>query len=147
MGGVWYDKGLAFECRGCGACCRTHGEHAYVYLTDADAAAIAAHLGLAEAEFRARFCQADADGDLCLLIAPGDCPLLDESGRCRAYPVRPKQCATWPFWTENLDAATWYKVVKPCCPGAGRGRVYSREEIEAIARERDEWYGMAHRRA
>ena len=138
---VWYDGGLAFECTGCGACCRTHGEHAYVYLTDADAAAIARHLGLDEREFRARFCETDGEGGLCLLVAPGDCVLLDERGRCRAYPVRPKQCATWPFWTENLDAAVWYRTVKPCCPGAGRGRVRSREEIEAIAEERDAHYG------
>ena len=142
MDGVWYDKGLAFECKGCGACCRTHGEHAYVYLTDRDAAAIAAHLGLGESDFRAKLCASDADGNLHLALAPGDCVLLDAGGRCRAYPVRPKQCATWPFWTENLAAGTWYGVVKACCPGAGCGPVFSREEIEAIAKERDEWYGI-----
>jgi len=142
MDGAWYDKGLAFECTGCGACCRTHGEHAYVYLTERDAIAIAAHLEMNERDFYARFCQIDADGNLHLLLRPGDCVLLDADGRCRAYPVRPKQCATWPFWTENLDAAAWYKVVKPCCPGAGRGRIFSRAEIEAIAKERDEWYGI-----
>jgi uncharacterized protein len=142
MNGVWYDGGLAFECQGCGDCCRTRGAYAYVYLTDADAAAIAAHLGLEENDFRARLCRSDADGNLHLLIAPGDCALLDADGRCRAYPVRPKQCATWPFWTENLSAATWYRAVVPCCPGAGLGRVHSRAEIEAIARERDEHYGI-----
>jgi hypothetical protein len=113
-----------------------------VYLTGADAAAMAAHLGLDEAGFRARFCETDGDGELCLLVRPGDCVLLDPEGRCRAYPVRPKQCATWPFWTENLAAAAWFRDVVPCCPGAGRGRVHTREEIEAIARERDEHYGI-----
>jgi Fe-S-cluster containining protein len=142
MDGVWYDKGLAFECTGCGACCRTRGAHAYVYLTAADVAAAAAHLGLEGSEFCARFCETDADGSLCLLVTPGDCVLLDADGRCRAYPARPKQCATWPFWTENLVAATWYGAVKSLCPGAGCGRIHSRSEIEAIAKERDDWYGI-----
>lgn len=142
MSSAWYQRGLAFECTQCGACCRTHGEHSYVYLTDEEFSAIAVHLALGEPDFMEQFCETDSEGYVSLLVRPGDCVLLDEQGRCRAYPVRPKQCATWPFWTENLEPAVWNHVVKKLCPGVGRGRIHSFDEICQIARERDIWYGI-----
>jgi Fe-S-cluster containining protein len=51
------------------------------------------------------------------------CAFLDENNRCKIYPVRPKQCATWPFWTENLERAAWEGPVKDCCPGIGKGEL------------------------
>ena len=33
---IWFDDGLRFNCKGCGACCKTHGEYAYVFLSDWD---------------------------------------------------------------------------------------------------------------
>jgi Fe-S-cluster containining protein len=74
-------------------------------------------------------------------MSGADCPLLDEAQRCRAYAVRPKQCATWPFWTENLVPEVWHGPVSACCPGVGRGRLYTAADIRRIARERDRWYG------
>ena len=47
------------------------------------------------------------------------------------------QCRTWPFWPENLDRATWHGPVRKHCPGAGKGRLYSRAEIEELARMTD----------
>ena len=52
----WYGNGLRFECTRCGNCCRTHGEYAYVYLAERDLLAIAGFLGLARADFLARYC-------------------------------------------------------------------------------------------
>ena len=66
--------------------------------------------------------------------------MLDGDGRCRVYPVRPLQCATWPFWTENLKPETWNGPVRETCPGIGQGRLYSRAEIERLAAERDRWF-------
>jgi len=137
----WYRDGLRFECTACGACCRTCGEWAYVYVAARDAAAIAAHLGIDRERFAADFCDRDG-GWLHLKMPSDDCVFLDSSGRCRVYPVRPRQCASWPFWTENLDRETWEGPISARCPGVGRGRLYSAEEIERIARERDEWYGI-----
>jgi Fe-S-cluster containining protein len=136
----WYADGLRFECQECAACCKTHGEYAYVYVTERDIKAIAAHLGLSPREFVNLHCNVDDDGWFHLSMQPIDCPLLDENGRCKAYPARPKQCATWPFWSENLIAEVWHGPVAECCPGIGRGQLYSRQEIERIARERDRWY-------
>jgi Fe-S-cluster containining protein len=66
------------------------------------------------------------------------CPFLDEANRCRIYPVRPMQCETWPFWTENLVEEVWRGEVKECCPGLDRGPLYPREEIERRARASDD---------
>jgi uncharacterized protein len=136
---AWYDKGLRFECSGCGNCCRSHGEYAYVYLAPADVRAIARHLELPEAEFLARHCR-EEDGYVCLRMDEPACPFLTADQRCRIYPVRPKQCASWPFWQENLERATWRESVQTICPGTGQGPLHSRAEIERSARETEEWY-------
>jgi len=137
----WYAAGLKFECQGCGACCKTHGEYAYVYVTRRDVAAISEHLGISGQAFLETYCTVDEEGWTHLTMTPDDCPLLGDNNRCRAYPVRPKQCATWPFWTENLAPEAWHGPVRECCPGVGRGRRHTVEEIRRIARERDRWYG------
>ena len=55
--------------------------------------------------------------------------------------MRPKQCATWPFWEENLrDEARWKGPVGECCPGIGQGPLFSAEEVERQARETEAWY-------
>jgi len=137
----FFDKGLHFECTGCGDCCRTHGEYAYVFLSKIDVDAMAAHLKMTRIDFLNEHCRTDADGTTYLTMLNGACNFLDENGRCRVYSVRPKQCATWPFWTENLKPRAWNGPVSACCEGIGKGRLYSREELLAIAKERDDWYG------
>jgi Fe-S-cluster containining protein len=139
----WYKDGLRFGCIGCAGCCRTHGrddEYAFVYLNSKDVDAVAAHLGLERIDFLNEHCINNQDGWVHLSSVKGDCSLLDGEGRCRIYSVRPKQCDTWPFWTENLDKALWYGSVKDCCPGIGCGRLYSAKEIEKIAADRNAWH-------
>ena len=136
----WFEGGLRFECTGCGACCRTHGEYAYVFLKDRDVEAIARFLGLSRIDFLNAYCLSDDDGDLHLADTAGDCVFLDGENRCKIYPVRPKQCETWPFWTENMDQATWEGPVTACCEGIGTGRCYSQVEIKRFCRARDRWY-------
>ena len=136
----WYANGLRFSCTRCGNCCRNHGDYAYVYLAPADVSAIARHLGLEPRVFLKDYCQAE-DGWVTLRMDSPACPFLQEGRTCAIYPVRPKQCATWPFWTENLERATWENDVARDCPGIGQGELHSRSEIERIARENDEWYG------
>ena len=135
----WYHKGLRFQCTQCGHCCTAHGEYVWVYLAEADVTAIAAFLGLSRADFLARHCRAE-DGWVSLRIDEPACPFLGPDRRCGIYPVRPKQCATWPFWEENLERARWDGPVRETCPGIGRGPLHSAEEVERIARETEEWY-------
>ena len=135
----WYAKGLRFQCTQCGNCCRNHGEYAYVYLSSADVEAISAHLGLSRRAFLRRYCTRDR-GWITLRMDQPACPFLGADNRCGVYPVRPKQCATWPFWQDNLERATWDGPVRETCPGIGRGPLHSREEIERTAAETEAWY-------
>lgn len=136
----WYADGLRFACTRCGNCCRNHGRYAYVYLAPADVRAIAGYLGLPEAQFLARYCQ-EENGWISLRMDSPACPFLEAGNTCAIYPVRPKQCATWPFWKENLRREVWQGEVKADCPGIDQGELHPREEIERIARETEEWYG------
>ncbi len=136
---VFYEEGLRFECTQCGNCCRIHGEYAYVYLLQKDLVAMAAHLELDPREFFDRYCSLE-EGWIVLRMDDPACPFLDEQNRCCVYPVRPKQCATWPFWEENLVRETWNGSVKECCPGIGKGELHSKETVERIARETESYY-------
>lgn len=135
----WYAEGLAFSCTQCGRCCTNHGDYAYVYLSRADVAAIADYLGLTKREFRREHTVKEG-GWTSLKIEGETCPFLDDQKRCTIYPVRPKQCATWPFWVENLERETWEGPVAECCPGIGKGEVTPADEVERIAEETEEWY-------
>lgn len=136
---AWYGKGLRFSCTQCGNCCRNHGDYTYVYLAEHDVEAIARHLGLSRRRFLERYCSRE-DGWVTLRMDAPACPFLQEDNRCGIYPVRPKQCATWPFWEENLERSAWEGPVQECCPGIGRGPLVPAEEVERIARETEEWY-------
>jgi Fe-S-cluster containining protein len=59
-----------------------------------------------------------------------NCSFLDGK-RCSVYEGRPSQCRTWPFWPENMNARTWNREIVPFCPGVGKGRLYTAEEIKA----------------
>jgi uncharacterized protein len=128
----WYANGLRFECQRCGECCTHHGEYAYVYLSRAEGEAIAAHLGLSHAAFETRYCT-EEDGWTVLRMDRPECPFLTAGRSCAIYPVRPVQCATWPFWRDNLQRETWEGVVARTCPGVGVGELHSRDEIERLA--------------
>jgi len=130
----WYHKGLRFQCQKSGACCKNHGDYAYVYLTGAEMRAIPEYLGIERAAFVERYCVEEPGGWFTLRMDRPACPFL-ENDRCTIYPVRPKQCATWPFWKENLKEGTWKGAVKECCAGIDRGPLHSAEEIERLARE------------
>jgi Fe-S-cluster containining protein len=137
---TWFENGLQFECISCGDCCKTHGEYAFVYLSAEDVNRISAYLNMPRIDFLNTFCAVDADGDIHLKDLSGDCSFLEFGNCCRVYPVRPKQCETWPFWSENLKKTTWEGPVCACCPGIGHGRLYTKQDIERIAKDRDRWY-------
>ena len=138
----WYSKGLRFECQRTGNCCTSHGEYAYVYLAAGDVAAMSAELGLTEPAFLERYCAKDDSYTILRMDAPR-CPFLTEENTCAVYRARPKQCATWPFWHENLEQARWEGPIRERCEGIGKGRLHPPEEIERIVRETEDWYGAA----
>lgn len=123
----WYDEGLRFGCRQCGSCCG--GEPGYVFLRRGEAVAIAGHLGVSLEDFRRTWTRKAGDRTSLREESDGRCVFLGREG-CRIYQVRPVQCGTFPFWLWNLvQRENWDETARDC-PGMGRGRLYSREEIE-----------------
>lgn len=132
----WYADGLRFSCSQCGECCRTHGEYAYVYLSNDDITRLSEHLQIERNAFLQAY--TDRDGPWRILRWPEEaCVFLTEKG-CSVYEARPTQCRTWPFWEENLDREVWFNEIVPFCPGAGEGRLYDLREIRACARGESE---------
>jgi len=124
----WYADGLRFECQpDCGACCTNHDEHAYVYLDEVDEIEMSGFLELSIEEFRALHTDLD-DGERILRMDGPDCPFL-QGARCTVYPVRPRQCRTFPFWEENLASPAAWKRTARFCPGIDRGETHGLTRI------------------
>ncbi|KPJ62989.1 MAG: hypothetical protein AMS15_02180 [Planctomycetes bacterium DG_23] len=132
----WYENGLKFSCTRCGRCCR--GAPGIVWVTREEVADIARFLNLEEAEVWVKFLRRVAfSGERRRLalkeLANGDCVFFEQG--CEIYPVRPRQCRTYPFWRINLHKkAAWLRLVEEC-PGAGMGRLHTAAEIEKILEE------------
>jgi Fe-S-cluster containining protein len=61
--------------------------------------------------------------------ANGDCVFFDRAAGCTIYPVRPRQCRTWPFWECNtLSPENWARTATEC-PGCNHGELIPIEEI------------------
>src|SRR5690606_25004657 len=132
---AWWTEGVRFQCQGSGKCCVSHGEFGYVYLTLADRRRMAKHLNLSVAEFVRVHC--DRDDEFYVLKETGEaCRFLDQN-RCGVYEGRPTQCRTWPFWPEEMSPKQWKKEVASFCPGVGKGKTWTEEEIREVREEHD----------
>lgn len=133
----WYADGLAFTCTQCGNCCT--GPPGYVWFSDEEGRAIAAHLGLSVNEFLKRYThrvmgrwslneQRSEQGYDCIFLR------RDEAGKalCSIYQVRPTQCRTWPFWDSNLRSPAAWQRTQRTCPGSGHGKMYPIEQIRIL---------------
>lgn len=126
----WYRDGLKFECTQCGACCS--GEPGYVWVNKQEVEALASQMEMDVESFRNKFVRR-VGGRYSLVEYPdGDCIFLDPKTRgCMVYEARPTQCRTWPFWGTNLKSSNTWRETCEVCPGAGQGKLYSIEQIEA----------------
>jgi Fe-S-cluster containining protein len=109
----WYKDGLRFKCTGCGQCCT--GSPGYVWLSEEEAVAIAEHLQISLKEFLKKYTRL-IKGRLSLKEHPQnfDCVFL-KGARCEIYPLRPKQCRTFPWWPENIkDEKSWEETALRC---------------------------------
>lgn len=132
----FYGKGLRFECQGEGKCCLTRDGYGYVYLSFSDRRRLASHLKLTTNEFTALYTR-KVDGLYELRYTGKDCPFLNDN-RCGVYEARPWQCRSWPFWPENMSETVWESEVVAWCPGVGKGKLYSKEEIDDILAKKKE---------
>jgi Fe-S-cluster containining protein len=123
----WYADGLAFRCTRCGKCCT--GEPGFVWVNDEELQDIADFRGAQVAETRARFTRLVGQRRSLREKANHDCVFWDQEAGCTIYPVRPRQCRTWPFWESNVATPLAWQETCKVCPGASHGELISAEEI------------------
>jgi Fe-S-cluster containining protein len=135
----FYANGIQFECQGSGKCCTSRGSYGYVYLTDADQDRFAKYFKLSLPDFLKRY-SGKKNGHVFILDPremgmdghpEGDCAFLVDR-RCSVYEARPEHCRTWPFWPENMSPKVWTTEIASYCPGVGKGKLHTREEIDQI---------------
>ncbi len=138
----WYIAGLHFECVECGRCCSGPGE-GYIWVTKPEIELIADFLKTTPSELRRQYLRrVSLRTTIIENRTTRDCIFLqNNAGRklCMIYPVRPSQCRSWPFWSDNLtDLNAWNKAAQKC-PGINCGRLYSYDEIKKIKRNKKWW--------
>src|SRR5579871_153117 len=127
MSDPWYQDGLRFECTRCGKCCS--GFPGFVWVNDDEMKAIAEFLDEPLEEVLGLYTRI-FDGDRTLRDRlNNDCIFFDAEKGCTIYPVRPRQCRTWPFWESNVRTPNDWKETCQTCPGSGQGDLISAEEI------------------
>jgi len=123
----WYQEGLRFHCTRCGNCCT--GEPGFVWVNEEEIQAIALHRGESAAEVEGLYTRPSRRGPTLRENANGDCVFYDPGAGCTIYPVRPRQCRTWPFWQSTAATPEAWQRTCEVCPGAGQGELISPEEI------------------
>ena len=138
----WYVAGLNFECQQCGRCC-SGADAGYIWVTKPEIKLIADFLKVPVGQLCQKYIK--RSGLRCTIIeqpVTKDCIFLQEIGGqkgCVIYPVRPSQCRTWPFWSDNLTNPNAWNRANEKCGGINCGRHYSYEEIEAIKNNKKWW--------
>jgi uncharacterized protein len=123
----WYKDGLRFACTRCGKCCT--GEPGYVWVNAEELAALAEFRGESLDQVTALYTRPEGQRRTLREQANGDCVFYDRTAGCTVYPVRPRQCRTWPFWESNVATLADWEHTQAVCPGSGRGELIPVEEI------------------
>ena len=130
---TWYKDGIFFKCKKCSGCCT--GFEGFVWITKEDIFKISNFLKITELEFLKKYTR--YVGKKISLIEIGnnfDCIFL-KNKKCQIYNIRPKQCKTFPFWTELLKSKKAFYENTKSCPGClETNKKISFEEIEKIVK-------------
>ena len=105
------------DCLDCANCCKTMSPT----YTHKDVKRIAAHLGMTEKAFRAKWLYKDKGGDWMNVKQP--CQFLDlKTNLCNIYAVRPRDCAGFPHHTKKkmVEYMHMYKQNIEYCPATYR---------------------------
>lgn len=142
---LWYVGGLYFECTQCGRCCSGPTE-GYIWVTSPEIKLIADFLKIKPEHVRQKYLR--RVGLRTTVIEQSntkDCMFLQRINgqkRCTIYSVRPSQCRTWPFWSDNLANTDEWNRAAQRCSGINHGRFYSFEEIEKIKKNKKWWQNV-----
>jgi Fe-S-cluster containining protein len=123
----WYQGGLRFRCTRCGHCCT--GDPGNVWVKDAEIATLAEYRGELVPQVTALYTRLTSRGRSLREKLNGDCIFYDRKKGCTVYPVRPRQCRTWPFWESNVRTPEAWQRTCQVCPGSGQGELITAEEI------------------
>lgn len=127
MAEAWYKDGLRFRCTRCGNCCT--GPPGYVWINQAELANLAEFLEQTVEQVKTRYTRVVSRHRSLIEKPNGDCIFFEKEKGCTVYPVRPRQCQTWPFWHSNVITPESWKRTCSTCPGSGQGELIPVEEI------------------
>ena len=136
----WYRGGLRFECAECGWCCTIPG---FVWVGGMEIRRMASHLGMSHDRFGRKYLR--RIGSRLSLTERGDGSCIFWDRGCEVYPVRPRQCRTFPFWEDHLESRAHWERLGIDCGGIGKGRLYRIGEIEELRDGRRDTSGSAGR--
>jgi hypothetical protein len=81
--------------------------------------------------FEKRYVVRGSRGKLMVRLLPNThCPFYDNG--CTIHEFKPLTCISWPFWDYVTDTEHAWRRAEERCPGVGKGRVYTLEEIERL---------------
>lgn len=103
-----------FKCQQSGNCCRREG---YVYVTPQEMSDMAKFLGVALAEFQKKYVIREEGWSLISSPTHRDGCFLNQSNQCSIYPVRPKECKTYPNWESIWQTKEGVLAELAMCPG------------------------------
>lgn len=125
---TWYKDGLRFQCTQCGNCCT--GAPGFVWVNKEEIEALAKRFAMSVADFEAKYVRNVGVRKSLVEFENGDCVFFDgQSRRCTVYEDRPRQCRTWPFWESTVRSEQAWRDTCEACPGSGKGKLYSLNEI------------------
>lgn len=133
-----YTMNKKFECQpDCGACCVSHGDYEFTFLTEEDIVKMENHLGVSRDEFVMRsvfeWTRSSSGSQFHIRNDGPRCRFL-VGKKCGIYEARPVQCRTFPFWPENMPKTAW-RALGEFCPGIGKGPELDKKVINQILRE------------
>ena len=123
----WYTDGLRFACTRCGKCCT--GQPGFVWVTDDEVRTIAEFRAEPLEEVTGLYTRREGHRRSLKERANGDCVFYDREAGCTVYPVRPRQCRTWPFWESNVTSPADWATAAAECPGCNQGELIPADEI------------------
>ena len=104
---------FSFSCTQCGRCCREEG---FVFFSRETIRKAARIVNLSVNEFTARYLIQTKLGFAHHVKEGSACAFLMKN-RCTINDVKPKQCATFPYWTEYVDSQGNLKGFDRKCKG------------------------------